>query len=222
LPEDFQIVGLITVQNSTEINTIFLDGIQDFLFAFTLLLGSSAVGFVFFNVRRWESGRRSNGLVLLLLKGEEVLLLGPDVGVDGLQRLDGLVLLVLKWIGLLLLKTQVALCLIWIEIWLLNIWSAEIELVLEQVAQILRVLLQAATSRSYMRLRLILRTEQPIVDLLLTEDAFLRFLGFWLPKFRKHEFRRSQNVLLRIAISLILYICCIIHPIKLLAELIEI
>ena len=70
-------------------------------------------------------------MVLLLLKGEEVLLLGLDVGVDGLQMLDGLVLMVLKLIGLLLLKTQVALCLIRIEIRMLNILSAEVELVLE-------------------------------------------------------------------------------------------
>lgn len=56
---------------------------------------------------------------------------------------------------------------------MLNIWSAEVELVLEQVAQILRVLLQATASRSHMRLRLVLGTEQPIVDLLLAEDAFL-------------------------------------------------
>jgi hypothetical protein len=105
LSKDFQIVCLITVQNSLEINAIFLYGIQYFLFAFCLLLGNSAVSFVFFHLHGWKSRRRSYGLVLLLLKGEEVLLLDLDVGVDGLQLLDGLVLMVLELIGLLLLQT---------------------------------------------------------------------------------------------------------------------
>ena len=119
------------------------------------------------------------------------MLLDLDVVVGGLQLLDGLVLMVLKLIGLLLLETQVALGLVGVEILMLNVWSAEVQLVLQQVTQIWRVLLQATASRSHRSCRLVLGAEQPIVDLLLAEDAFLRFLGLWLSKFRKHEFRCS-------------------------------
>jgi|TARA_B110001450_G_C17489148_1_gene427554 hypothetical protein len=180
------------MQNSIEINPILLHRVQHLLFVFAFLLGNSAVCFVFFDLHGWKSRRGSNGsLVLLLLEGEQVLLLDLDVVIGGLQLLDGLVLMVLKLIGLLLLETQVALWLICVEILMLNVWSAEVKLVLKQVTQIRRVLLQATASRSHVRLRLVLGTEQPIVDLLLAEDAFLRFLGLWLSKFRKHEFRCS-------------------------------
>jgi len=126
LSEDFLTVRLITVQNSIEINPIFLYRIQHLLFVFALLLGNSSVCFVFFNLNGWKSRRGSYGLVLLLLEGELASLLDMDVVIDGLQLLNGLVLMILKLIGLLLLKTQVTLWLIWVKILMLDIWNAKV------------------------------------------------------------------------------------------------
>ena len=116
------------MQNSIEIDAILLHRVQDLLFVFAFLLGNSAVCFVFFELHGWKSRRGSNGsLVLLLLEGEQVLLLDLDVVIGGLQLLNGLVLMVLELIGLLLLlETQVALWLICVQILMLNVWSAEV------------------------------------------------------------------------------------------------
>ena len=70
LSQYFRIVGLITVQNSIEINPIFLYRIEHFLLVLALFLGNCSVCFVFFNLHRWKSRSGSCGLVLVLLEGK--------------------------------------------------------------------------------------------------------------------------------------------------------